>query len=348
LNKSRTDTEIKALTALLEKSDDVKYKKRLQGYGLRSSDFDSKDKEIAVTRRRFDDHKDVMLKSKLIMRLKTKGKKEQYYSITPVGIAYLLSKQKPDIQQVGNVFKILNFFYEKKSNATWRRFKPIPDESLKNTWEAIEKQVETKNSQHQERQKTLKKLGIPDDGDYSNVEFNHMERALNIALSGIEVSRPNDKSTNAPSITFSFTDIDLIRIMLDTFYVNNDGNIVDVFDSDIEGFDDHTFCSIASEFVLQYFYHILIQESVSQILKLPHVLEEMRRSHRSNKEEKQKIEILAKLTNESIAKEVKLLKEYDKTMIENNLEFLSRIEKIMLGRLDYIEASRSYLKSNFV
>jgi hypothetical protein len=140
----------------------------------------------------------------------------------------------------------------------------------------------------------------------------------------------------------------LIKIILDTFYVNSDGNVADVFGSDIDGFDDYTFCSIASEFVLQYFYHILIQESVSQILKSPRFVEKMRKSYGNNKEEKRRFEILAKVMNESIAKEIKLLKEYGKTMIENNLEFLNRIEKIMQGRLDYIDASRSYLKSNLV
>jgi hypothetical protein len=339
------NNEIKILTALLEKPErKINYKNRRQGYGLRAIDFTPE--KTKLTRSRFNTTRKNLLKTKMITRLKEKSKRDKHYSITPLGIAYLLSISTEKIAY-GRIFKILNSFYEKNPDSVKRRFKPIPENILGMTLGEIEKQVDEKNSQFKEwYRKMLKNVDSIESEDVE-IDINHMKRALEIAIGGIEVHPTYDNNTT--SIIFSFTDISLMKIILDNFYIDRDGKIADVSEPDIKEFDsDHLFYSIASEFVLQYFYHILIQQSVNGILNSSVAIEDMKKTRWKDKEEKERDTITSSIFQESIEEEIELLKKYGKTMIENNLEFLNRIEKIMQGRLDYIKMSRSYLRSKFV
>jgi len=109
--KSRIESEITILDILLEYGKEVKYRNQLQGFGLTGSEFDKLDK--GVSRSIFIHRKNYLINSKLIIKLLSKGKKSSYYSITPLGIVYLLNKiEKLDDRKLHKIFEIMNFFSE--------------------------------------------------------------------------------------------------------------------------------------------------------------------------------------------------------------------------------------------
>jgi len=111
LYKSRIESEISILSTLLEFGEKVKYRNQPQGYGLTGSSFDNLEK--GVSRSIFLHRKNDLLNSKLIIQLLSKGKKSSYYSITPLGIVYLLNKiEKVDDRKLHKIFDIINFFSE--------------------------------------------------------------------------------------------------------------------------------------------------------------------------------------------------------------------------------------------
>jgi len=123
--------EKEILRILLEDGNSVYFRSKLQGYGLIDSDFDAKD-QISISpvkdekkkseewvkkypdcsRRIFGYWKESLLKRKLITKLRSKGKKPVYYSITPLGIAYLCKElAKLEERQAKRILELLGLFY---------------------------------------------------------------------------------------------------------------------------------------------------------------------------------------------------------------------------------------------
>ena len=95
----------------------IKYRRKLQGYGLNESDFNKKDITLPklVTRKIFFRRKERLLKLKLIQKIKSNDKRLNVYSITPLGIAFLFhSRNVKDKFDIRRISKFLGF-YEKES-----------------------------------------------------------------------------------------------------------------------------------------------------------------------------------------------------------------------------------------
>ena len=107
----RIKGDLEILEALLNHSKEVIFRKKVQGLGLHANSFDSK----GSSKRVFDSRKDEFLKLKFIIPLKTKGKKEKNYAITPLGIAYYCNNkiESIDRHEVEKMIEILSFYHEK-------------------------------------------------------------------------------------------------------------------------------------------------------------------------------------------------------------------------------------------
>ena len=103
----RIKGDLEILETLLNHSKEVIFRKRVQGLGLHANSFDSK----GTSKRVFDSRKDEFLKLKFITPLKTKGKKEKNFTITPLGIAYYCNNNTRPInkREVEQIIKILSF-----------------------------------------------------------------------------------------------------------------------------------------------------------------------------------------------------------------------------------------------
>lgn len=94
-------------------------------YGLNISDFDKKhDKHIPqLSRTIFYDHSEELLTSKLIVEVDVKNKRGKCYSITPLGIAYLLHEHpdylyKISMSELKRIDLILNYFIIRNATRT--------------------------------------------------------------------------------------------------------------------------------------------------------------------------------------------------------------------------------------
>jgi hypothetical protein len=108
----RIKGDLEILETLLNYSEKVVFRKKVQGLGLHANSFDSKGNS---SKRVFDGRKDEFLKLKFIIPLKTKGKKEKNFAITPLGIAYYCNNntRPTDKHEVEKIIEILSFYHEK-------------------------------------------------------------------------------------------------------------------------------------------------------------------------------------------------------------------------------------------
>lgn len=89
--------------------------KNVLGYGLRQKDFDNNEVIEKISSRQFKSYKAEMIKRKLIMRLDTK--KDDYYTITPLGIVdYMRNVKLTNLNEVKQVTIILFYFIN-----TWHK-----------------------------------------------------------------------------------------------------------------------------------------------------------------------------------------------------------------------------------
>lgn len=133
LYRSRIDSESEILRVLLNANQNVIFRKKIQGYGLKDSDFDDKPN---CSRRIFNHRKKDLLNSYSIRKLKQSDKRSTYYQITPLGIIHLC-KSVNDLKEIPftRIFDVLKFYYNKG--------KPTDEKSyidkLKNSWDVLEK-----------------------------------------------------------------------------------------------------------------------------------------------------------------------------------------------------------------
>jgi len=152
LYRSRIDSESEILRVLLNANQAVRYHK-LQGYGLKDSDFD---KEPNCSRRIFNHRKKELLNSYCIRTLKQSDGRSTYYQITPIGIIRFCQHIN-EINELPftRVFDVLKFYYNK--------FKLPSEESyvdkLQNSWEKLSKDL-GKNWNNQELFKIIKNIEI--------------------------------------------------------------------------------------------------------------------------------------------------------------------------------------------
>ena len=132
LYRSRIDSESEILRILLNANYPVFFR-RIQGYGLKDSDFDD---QPNCSRRIFNHRKKDLLNSYSIRKLKQSDKRSTYYQITPLGIIHLC-KSVNDLNDIPftRIFDVLKFYYNKG--------KPTDEKSyidkLKNSWDVLEK-----------------------------------------------------------------------------------------------------------------------------------------------------------------------------------------------------------------
>jgi len=111
LKKTRLRTNYLILQELLEYSKPVEYRKKIIGYGLKSVDFSR-----YVTRKIFRTNIEYFLKIGFITELITVDKRSQYYSITPIGICYLIKNEhyvdRITSEEIKEIFKIMFTFYD--------------------------------------------------------------------------------------------------------------------------------------------------------------------------------------------------------------------------------------------
>jgi len=107
---------------LMHGKSQFKDKRKLEGYGLKMDDFLLKFKNennrsySSATKRMFVPRKNELLSNHYITPIRSKGKQAKYFSITPVGIAYLFQKFKPSDDLITEFFnqiiKYLIFYHE--------------------------------------------------------------------------------------------------------------------------------------------------------------------------------------------------------------------------------------------
>lgn len=112
-DRLRLNNDTIILTILLDYGKKVQYRKRLVGYGQNESYFGNKDipEELRISRKVFGNRKSFLLKSKLISKLQSNDKRENKYSITPLGILFLFNNNlvKLDLQLARRILEITDF-----------------------------------------------------------------------------------------------------------------------------------------------------------------------------------------------------------------------------------------------
>ena len=106
------------LYGLLLKPEPVTYRKKICGYGLSEMEFDKQDN---CSRRVFNYRKEKFLKKRWIIKLKKRGKKQEYYSITPLGISYLCEISNGfDTIPAKRILNFLSLFYKNEKKLVRR------------------------------------------------------------------------------------------------------------------------------------------------------------------------------------------------------------------------------------
>jgi len=132
LYRSRIDSESQILQILLNANQAVRYHK-IQGYGLKDSDFDDKPN---CSRRIFNHRKKDLLNSYSIRKLKQSDKRSTYYQITPLGIIHLC-KLVNDLKEMPftRIFDVLKFYYEEYKLPSEKSYV----DKLQNSWTKLDK-----------------------------------------------------------------------------------------------------------------------------------------------------------------------------------------------------------------
>ena len=113
LRHSSFVNRIRILEYMIENSKPVERGKKVIGYGLKGSDFEKTkqaNKELP-SRDIFNDYADELWMDGHISRLKHSDKRLRYYTITPLGICYLIWSNKRLPATISQILRILLSFY---------------------------------------------------------------------------------------------------------------------------------------------------------------------------------------------------------------------------------------------
>ena len=104
------------LNHLLEEGNQVLSGKRILGYALMASDFNKTNKKLS--RRIFSSYCQELLDNQFIIRIKNSDDRSKYYTITPLGICYLLLNDTKEIKYftLRRILNILQIFYDNSSS----------------------------------------------------------------------------------------------------------------------------------------------------------------------------------------------------------------------------------------
>lgn len=107
----------------LQKGKKVPYRRKVSGYGLMASDFDNDDKPLS--RKIFERNCQELLQNRYISKIEISDKKSKYYTITPLGICYLILNERKQIEYsvFRRIFIILKLFCDK--SRTSKILKPL-------------------------------------------------------------------------------------------------------------------------------------------------------------------------------------------------------------------------------
>jgi len=191
LYRSRIESESEILRVLLNADHVVRYRK-IQGYGLKDSDFDDKPN---CSRRIFNHRKKDLLNSYCIRKLKQSDKRSTYYQITPLGIIHLC-KSVNDLKGIPftRIFDVLKFYYNKG--------KPVDEKSyidkLKNSWDVLEK-VFGRNWFVEPLNEITKTIELESNPDYYEIDlYYELSHGLKVLINSFWISK-DEIRMKAPS-----------------------------------------------------------------------------------------------------------------------------------------------------
>lgn len=104
---------IRILEYMIENSKPVKWRKKVIGYGLKGSDFKKtkQDNKELPSRDIFNDYHEELWMDGYISRLNYSDKRKRYYTITPLGICYLIWSNSRLPTTISQILRILLSFY---------------------------------------------------------------------------------------------------------------------------------------------------------------------------------------------------------------------------------------------
>jgi len=180
---------IRILEYMIENSNPVKWRKKVIGYGLKGSDFGKTkhtNKEL-LSRDIFNDYADELWMDRHISRLKHSDKRNRYYTVTPLGICYLIWSNKRLPTSISKILRILLSFYDHKKIKS----KLLPKVELEH------------NSL-----KTLKNRGL----ENNDVFFQAIKN--NIISSGMYYENPLERIRQESIVTISLNVSDSLKLKL--------------------------------------------------------------------------------------------------------------------------------------
>ena len=145
----RIKGDLEILGILLNHGEEISFRRSNQGYGLHARSFDTKGNS---SKRVFDTRKNEFLNLKFIKSLKTKGKKEKNFGITPLGIAYYCNNNtRPiDRHEVEQIITILSSYHDKIDPDNGFYSKLFQDEvKQKEAWNGIKEIINQKKKPEQ-------------------------------------------------------------------------------------------------------------------------------------------------------------------------------------------------------
>ena len=113
IRHSSFENRIRILEYMIKNSEPVKWQKKVIGYGLKGSDFkkaNQTNKELP-SRDVFNDFANELRMDGHISRLKHSDKSKRYYTITPLGICYLIWSNERLPTSISQILRILLSFY---------------------------------------------------------------------------------------------------------------------------------------------------------------------------------------------------------------------------------------------
>lgn len=237
-NKVYLNNSYDILLALLEKGEFVTYRRKKQGIGLHISSFGKNEeskKIIPGSRKIFHEREEEFLFKKYLIPLKTNKRNSKYYSITPVGIAYLFSHLETiDKHQVKSAFRFFEFFY---------------DSGLE------------KYSVFESYQKWFGSDIVPLDKIFSSLDSKWISDIVKIAANSIKIEQSGEKLT----ILLSHSINDFNLVYLKRFEIFNDEIIMRYMDDSLisylkeEKVVESYFFRVISEHFTNIFYFTLLE-----------------------------------------------------------------------------------------
>ena len=233
--RSRIKGDLEILEALLNHSEKIIFRKKVQGLGLHANSFDSK----GSSKRVFDSRKDEFLKLKFITPLKTKGRKEKNFAITPLGIAYYCNNKTESIDrhEVEKIIEILSFYHEELESNNGFYSRLFQDSvKQKEAWKGIKEIINQKKKPEQLFLNILKNV-----------------------LSNITVNEQNEKiiiKANYPLGNEIMTTVREFQIIKENIF-SSQSPIIRKGDL-VYPISEHKFNYQLSEFILYAFYHKIV------------------------------------------------------------------------------------------